>query len=64
MGEAVGTAIGGLMAALLFSVLARVAWRIGGLLGVAAALVLWCLWGIALWQLLLTLAALVGRAGR
>lgn len=64
MVEAAGTLLGGLMAALLFSVLARIAWRIGGLLGAAASLVLWCLWGIALWQLLLTMAALAGRAGR
>jgi hypothetical protein len=53
---------GGVLASAVVALLARVCWRVGGCLGVGAALLLWATWAALVWLLLVALADLA--AGR
>jgi hypothetical protein len=62
MGETVAHLGTRVLAAVLLALLGRVAWKVGGLLGVLASLFLWGTWAACVWLVLLALAALA--AGR
>lgn len=64
MAQTVGTLVGIALAALLFSVLARLAWKLGGCVGVPLSLLLWVLWALTVWRLLVTAGGSLLRAGR